>query len=90
MVDSVKGLREIDCHCHSPPWGTSLVETCYYLLDKRSFMASFSKQAASGKLNPQCLPPTEGAAKQHSLRAYLQLWDWQTLDCMHFDPIKYG
>ena len=50
----------------------------------------FSRHAASGKLNPQSLPPTEGAAKQHALRAYLQLWDWITLECMHFDPLHYG
>ena len=50
----------------------------------------FSRNAASGKLNPQSLPPTEGAAKQHALRAYLQLWDWITLECMHFDPLQYG
>ena len=36
------------------------------------------------------LPPTEGPAKQHSLRAYLQLWDWFTLEVTHFDPLKYG
>ena len=52
--------------------------------------AAFSRQAASGKINPQALPPTEGAAKQHSLRAYCQLWDWISLESMHLDPLKYG
>ena len=56
----------------------------------RTRFSAFSKQAASGKLNHQNLPPTEGAAKLHPLRAYLQMWDWLKLEPMHLDPLKYG
>ena len=52
--------------------------------------AVFSRQAASGKINPQALPSIEGAAKQHCRQAYCQLWDWLFLEAMHFDPLKYG
>ena len=32
----------------------------------------FASKAAAGLIKPQTLPPPEGAAAQHSLRAYLQ------------------
>ena len=32
----------------------------------------FSRKAVAGLIKPENLPPTEGAAAQHSLRAYLQ------------------
>lgn len=34
--------------------------------------------------------PTEGAAPQHSLRAYLQTQDWLLLQSMSLDPKDYG
>ena len=51
---------------------------------------TFSRQIASGTLNPQMLPKTDGAANHHSLRAYLQLWDWIKLKCMYFNPVNYS
>ena len=36
----------------------------------------FSRKAAAGLIKPETLPPTEGAAAQHCLRAYLQTRDW--------------
>ena len=35
----------------------------------------FSKKAAAGVISPETSPPTEGAAAQHSFRAYLQTRD---------------
>ena len=42
----------------------------------------FSRKAAAGVIKPETLPPTEGAAAQHSLRAYLQTRDWIFLQSM--------
>ena len=50
----------------------------------------FSRKAAAGLIKPETLPPTEGAAAQHSLRAYLQTRDWMLLQNMSLDPTKYG
>ena len=51
----------------------------------------FSRKAAAGTIRPQALPPTTGAANQHSLRAYLQYQDWLCLDMSDSrDPIEYG
>lgn len=50
----------------------------------------FSRSAAAGKIKPETLPPTEGAAAQHALRAYLQTRDWLILKSMSLDPIDYG
>ena len=35
-------------------------------------------------------PPTEGAAAQHCLHAYLQTQDWMLLQSMSLDPCDYG
>ena len=56
----------------------------------RTRFTAFSRRAASGTVSLQSFPPTEGAEKQHSLRTYLPLCDWVTLNCMHLDPLKYG
>ena len=32
VVDSIKSLGKVDCHCHSSPGGASLVKTCDHLL----------------------------------------------------------
>ena len=50
----------------------------------------FSRKAAAGVIKPDTLPPTEGAAAQHSLRAYLQTRDWMLLQSMSFDPSGHG
>jgi len=50
----------------------------------------FSRKAAAGLIKPETLPPTEGAAAQHSLRAYLQTRDWMLLQSMSLDPSDYG
>ena len=50
----------------------------------------FSRKATAGVLKPETLPPTEGAAAQHSLRAYLQTRDWILLQSMSLNPIDYG
>ena len=46
----------------------------------------FSRKAAAGLIKPETLPPTEGAAAQHSLCAYLQTQDWMLLQSMSLDP----
>ena len=53
-------------------------------------VSCYSKQSKAGVLRPESLPPTVGAAKQHSLRAYLQIQDWILLKTMSRDPTKYG
>ena len=50
----------------------------------------FNKQSKAGVLRPENLPPTDGAARQHCLRAYLQLQDWLVLKSMSRDPKQYG
>lgn len=64
---------------HGP--GTTLGELRYNM---------FSRKAAAGLIKPETLPPTEGAAAQHSLRAYLQTRDWILLQSMSLDPSDYG
>ena len=49
-----------------------------------------SRKAAAGIIKPETLPPTDGAATQHSLRAYLQTRDWILLQSMSLDPTNYG
>lgn len=50
----------------------------------------FSKRAATGIIKPEKLPPTTGAAMQHSLRAYLQTRDWLMLQSPSKDVLEYG
>ena len=51
----------------------------------------FSKCAtARYRLNPDRLPPTAGAAAQHSLRAYLQAQDWLLLQTPSLNVLEYG
>ena len=50
----------------------------------------FSRKAVVGLIKPETLPPTEGAATQHSLRTYLQTQDWLALESMSLDPCGYG
>jgi len=50
----------------------------------------FSRKAAAGLIKPETLPPTKGAAAQHSLRAYLQTRFWILLQSMSPDPSDYG
>ena len=50
----------------------------------------FSRKAATGVIKPETLPPTEGSAAQHSLRAYLQTRDWIFPQSMSLNPSDYG
>ena len=50
----------------------------------------FSKRAAAGSIKPEKLPPTTGAAAQHSLRAYLQTRYWLMLQSTSLDVLEYG
>ena len=45
---------------------------------------------AEGVFKPEKLPPTTGAAIQHSLRAYLQYRDWLMLESQLMNPGEYG
>ena len=49
----------------------------------------FACKAAAGLIKSETLPPTEGAAAQHSLRAYLQIQDWMLLQSMSLNPDEY-
>ena len=44
----------------------------------------------AGLIKLRTLSPTEGAAAQHSLSAYLQTRDWILLQSMSLDPSDYG
>jgi len=44
--------------------------------------------ASAQKIDPSNLPPTEEAAIQHSLRVYLQIWQWESGRCI--DPLHWG
>jgi hypothetical protein len=46
----------------------------------------FSQKAAAGFTKPETLPPTDGAATQHSS----QTRDWMMLQSMSLDPTNYG
>lgn len=50
----------------------------------------FSRKAVVGLIKPETLPPTQGAAIQHSLRAYLQTRDWILLQSMSLNPCDFG
>ena len=49
-----------------------------------------SRNSTVGVIKSETLPPTESAAAQHSLRAYLQTRDWLLLQSMSLDPSHYG
>ena len=63
-------------HIYNAP-GTTLGATRFNM---------FMRKAAAGQIKPETLPPTEGAAAQHSLRDYLQTRDWILLKSMSLDP----
>ena len=50
----------------------------------------FAHKAAAGLIKPETVPPTEGAAAQHSLHAYLQTQNWMLLQSMSLNPDEYG
>ncbi|CAL8289783.1 unnamed protein product [Arctogadus glacialis] len=49
----------------------------------------FSQQAAAGSIKPEKLPPTTGAAAQHSLWAYIQTRDWLLLQSPSLDVLDF-
>ena len=53
-------------------------------------LCRYRKQGKGGVIRPANLPPTNGSAIQHSLRAYLQIQDWILLQSMSGDPRLYG
>ena len=50
----------------------------------------YETMAATRMVKPEYLPPTEGAAIQHTLRAFLQYYDWVLLGSMTLPPCEYG
>ena len=44
----------------------------------------------STAINPSKLPPTERAARFHSLRSYLQVCQWKLLLKCSIDPTNWG
>ena len=61
--------------------GTTLGEIRYNM---------FAHKAAVGLIKPETVPPTEGAAAQHSLHVYLQTQNWMLLQSMSLNPDEYG
>ena len=57
---------------------------------ERAPYLKFQKQAAKGKINPDCLPPTENATTQHSLHVHLQVVVWKHLNTSILKPIGRG
>ena len=47
-------------------------------------------QLKAGTIRPASLPPTEDAAEQHALRAWLQAMDWILLTPMSHNPLEFG
>ena len=64
--------------------------TCTRYYFRCNWIQHVFRKAAAGMIKPETLPPTEGAAAQHSLSAYLQTWDWMLLQSMSLDPSGYG
>lgn len=58
-------------------------------LEKARYL-KFQKQAAKGKIDPDCLPPMENATAQHSLRVHLQVMVWKHLNTSVLEPIGRG
>ena len=73
--------------------GVMLFQYIYGDIDKTLTelrVAKYSKLIISKTLKPEALPPTEGAAKQHTLRAKLQFQDWDMLSTMTLPPTVCG
>ena len=51
---------------------------------------AYKDMCAKNNVQPERLPPTEGAVRQHCLRAYLQMSDWRELLCTSLDPWEFG
>jgi len=45
---------------------------------------------ANKTIKIESLPPSEGAARQHSYRVYQQVMDWKFLKEGHFEPADWG
>ena len=67
-------------HIYNAP-GTTLGATRFNM---------FMRKTAAKQIKPETLPPTEGAAVQHSHRAYLQTRDRILLQSMSLNPCEYG
>ena len=51
---------------------------------------SYSRMVAKRSLIPSRIPPTEAAATEHVLSAYLQYHNWVMLDTGSLNPLEYG
>ena len=51
---------------------------------------AYKYMCAKNNVQPERLPTTEGAVRQHFLRAYLQMIDWRELLCTSLDPWEFG
>ena len=51
-------------------------------------LQKFNIICGKGKLHPERLPPTQGAAEMHAIRVYWQFQEWANLS--HLDPSQYG
>ena len=53
-------------------------------------LSKYHKMSVTKIAKPESLPPTEGAARQHILRSYLQYHDWALLNSMTLSSTKFG
>ena len=73
--------------------GIKIIQYIYGSIDKSLASVRYKKynqMLAKGRIAPERLPPTNGAATQHLLRVYLQIQDWLNLSSMSLNPIEYG
>ena len=60
------------------------------LISLRKIKFSELSLTSQKALKSECLPPTEDAVWQHSLRVYLQITYWKTLLDTDIDPVMWG
>ena len=53
-------------------------------------LSKYTKMTVTNTLKLEYLAPSEGAVRQHTLRAYLQYHDWVLLSSMTLPPTEYG
>ena len=59
--------------------------SCGNTLENARYL-KFQKQASKGKIEPDCLPPTENATVQHFLNVCLHVVAWKHLNTSVLKP----
>ncbi len=90
VVERMKEACKVEKLTYHKECRRDLYNKSVKVIRKSTRYSMFSRKAAAGIIKPEILPPTDGAATQHSLRAYLQTRDWMLLQSMSLDPTNYG